>query len=74
MGKNAKYRLSQLREDQFTAGTACRNTGNPGSNFFNPIIFLWDSRKDYTRNVRLDIEKILITVPLSFTLLEGHPP
>jgi len=57
VGKNAKYRLSQLREDQFTAGTACRNTGNPGSNFFNPIIFLWNSRKDYTRNVRLDIEK-----------------
>jgi hypothetical protein len=35
VGRNAKYPLSQPRAGLYTAGTASRNTGNPGSNFIN---------------------------------------
>ena len=40
MAKNAKCHSSQPRAGQYIAGIACRNTGNPGSNFKNLLIFL----------------------------------
>lgn len=32
--KNVKSHLYLPREDRYTAGNACPNTGNPGTNFF----------------------------------------
>ena len=40
MAKSAKSPSNQLKEGRSTAGTACPNTGNPGSNL---IIFLFFS-------------------------------
>ena len=40
MAKNVKCHSSQPRAGQYIAGIACRNTGNPGSNFKNLSIFL----------------------------------
>ena len=39
VGRNAKYLLSQPRAGLYTAETASRNTGNPGSNLINFFIF-----------------------------------
>ena len=39
MEKSAKFPSSQLKVGRFTAGTACPNTGNPGSNRIKFILF-----------------------------------
>jgi hypothetical protein len=33
--KNVKFRSNLQKEDQYTAGTACRNTENQDSKFFS---------------------------------------
>jgi len=79
VGKNAKYHLSQPREDRFTAGTACRNTGNPGSKFFKiSLSFSYRATQGVlVRHVRSDIDKkILVPVLAVFNKepRQGYDP
>ena len=38
-GKECEVPFKPTEGGRFTAGTACPNTGNPGSNYINPVYF-----------------------------------